>query len=55
MSTETFKKISHYFPGNCRGDDKLLRFISFKLCARPGLCGVVNHRTGTFFLWSALT
>lgn len=49
MSTETVKKISCDFPGSCRGDDKLLRFISFNLCARPGLYGVVHHRTGTFF------
>lgn len=49
MSTESVKRISPGFPGNCRGDDKLLTFISFKLCVRPGLYVVVNHKTGAFF------
>lgn len=55
MSTKTVQKSSHYFPGNSGGDDKLSRLISLKLCARPGSYEAVDHRTGTFLLWSVLT
>lgn len=55
MSTKTIQKSSHYFPGNSGGDDKLSRLISLKLCARPRSYEAVDHRTGTFLLWSVLT